>query len=335
MKKILRSITTAVSVLLAACVASTAHAGAYVGSSAELWPNGIVPYEWSGDFIEDNKQKVLDAMAVWESVANVDFVPRNGEDDYLLISNAGADAGSNAEVGFGEGGQRRLNIREDWTNWSAVGITYGLAHEVGHVLGLHHTHQRPDRETYVDVVYERIHDCKFGNFDAEPGSLGWPRDDMDFDSIMSYGQCIFSACTYNFDPDCECGDDECPRWESKDCDEESCCSDDPDNCSSLDILPPNESWQAGMGQRNHLSEIDIQTMSFMYPPSNWRFLERDNVSLFSLGTFHHPFKTLQTASLFSPSDAIVWTVPGDYDNSSGVYDKSLLLKPTHGTVVLR
>ena len=314
-------------------VASRAEAGNYVGTEAELWPNGVVPYEWAPDFIEANKQYVLDAMVLWESVADIDFVLRTDEDDYVLIQNAGEGAGSNARVGRGDGGARTLNIREDWTNWSATAILYGLGHEVGHTLGFHHNHQRPDRQNYIDVKYEMINDCRYGNFDIETGSLGWPRDDMDFDSVMSYGQCIFSICNYDFDSDCECGDEECPRWSGRSCDEEFCCSDNPGVCTGLDILPPNEVWQATMGQRDHLSEIDIQLMSFLYPPDNWRFAENDAVIFPGTGSFHYPYKSLPLALIQAPIDTVLWIVPDTYENSAAVYDKPMLWKATHGVVV--
>ncbi|MCB9851604.1 MAG: hypothetical protein H6819_00805 [Phycisphaerales bacterium] len=328
-------ITIVASIAAVFSMSSDAHAGTYVGTSAELWPDGIVPYEWAPDMIEDNKQKVLDAMLVWESVANIDFVPRNGEDDYVLIQNAGPNNGSNARVGRGAGGARTLNIREDWTNWSEDGILYGLSHEVGHILGFHHTHQRPDRAMYIDVIEERINDCSIANFDIEADSLGWPRDVMDFDSVMSYGQCIFSTCNYDFNPDCECGDENCIRWDGHDCDIEFCCEDDAVNCRSLDILPPNESFQGTMGQRNHLSDIDMQLMQFLYPPANWRFMEKIDGGLFNTGSFHRPFPSMPIAQLFAPDDSVVWIVPDTFENADGVYDKPMLYKATHGTVVLR
>lgn len=321
--------------LAASCLiaADRVEAGTYVGTQAELWPNGVVPYEWAPDFIAANQQYVLDAMAVWEGVANVQFVPRNGEDDYVLIQNAGEGEGSNARVGRGEGGARTFNIRESWSGWSPSAILYGLAHEVGHVLGFHHSHQRPDRDLYIDVKYERINDCKFGNFDIDAGSLGWPRDRMDFDSIMSYGQCIFSTCNYDLDDECECNDEECPRWAGRSCAEEFCCSDDPSICAGLDILPPNESWQTSMGQRSHLSDIDIQLMSFLYPPADWKFVENDAPSLPGSGSFHRPYKTLPFASFLAPEDTILWIVPDTYQGSASVYDKPMLWKATHGVVV--
>ena len=61
------------------------------------------------------------------------------------------------------------------------------AHEVGHALGLLHEHQRPDRDQYVKVHYDLIHDIRHGQVfkHGSYGSLtyGLP---YDYGSIMHY-----------------------------------------------------------------------------------------------------------------------------------------------------
>src|SRR5438105_121965 len=43
--------------------------------ATNLWPNGVIPFEFDSDVTATNRQNMLNAMAEWENVANVHFVP--------------------------------------------------------------------------------------------------------------------------------------------------------------------------------------------------------------------------------------------------------------------
>lgn len=307
-----------------------ARAAVYVPSS-RLWPGGIVPFVWDADVPVANRLRVISAMNIWMGVANVQFVLRTNEADYVRIRNAPGDTGSrSAEVGR-DGGVQDLFIRQDLS-----GITdYGLAHELGHVLGYYHTHQRPDRETYVHYYATRVNDCEAGNFSIVNSALGYPRHSMDFDSVMSYPQCTFSNCGLTFHGECSCGDTNCERWESNDCSSAGvvCCSEDPDSCRVLEIQDPDDAaqWQTLMGQRSHLSEIDAMTMSFLYPQSNWRFLEL-NYAGGNVGTFHDPYRTLSGAVSATPVESVLWIQPGTYSRPAGTITKRMTLRAPLGGV---
>lgn len=77
-------------------------------------------------------------MAIWESVANVDFVPRDGQPDYLRIKDAGFN---NSYVGP-RGGAQIVNIY----NWNYPMI---MCHELAHAIGFYHEQSRPDRDNYL------------------------------------------------------------------------------------------------------------------------------------------------------------------------------------------
>ncbi len=282
--------------------------GVYIDQN-RLWPGGVVPYVYADDFIAENVVPVEAAMAVWEASANVQFVPRTSETDYIIIENAGEGNGSRSPFIGREGGEQPLYIRDAIWTWSVTAYTYGLAHEWGHVLGLYHTHQRTDRNTFVTYYEDRANPAFTGNFNVAGSSLAYPRNLMDYDSVMSYGQCIFSTC-----------DD---------------CGGNLNTCRVLEINDADDfaTWQNAMGQRNHLSDVDDLTVSFMYPAAGWRFLEANYPGSTETGTFHNPFLTIATAMVTTPDGGTLWIQPGTYD-ANGVHDEPILLRAPLGGVLL-
>ena len=70
-----------------------------------------------------------------------------------------------------------------------------VAHELGHVIGLMHEHQRPDRDNYITINYENILE-KFHDQFYKMSSNYWKYDykkyPYDYNSIMHYGRYDFS-----------------------------------------------------------------------------------------------------------------------------------------------
>lgn len=67
-------------------------------------------------------------------------------------------------------------------------------HLVGHAIGLWHEHTRPDRDDYVDVLYENIRETdwdKFGKISREQFNL-MPDVGYDLESVMHYSPYDFS-----------------------------------------------------------------------------------------------------------------------------------------------
>ncbi|MGA1826827.1 M12 family metallopeptidase [Microbacterium sp.] len=81
-----------------------------------------------------------------------------------------------------------------WSTFSPIdGGGWGLraiTHELGHVLGLFHEQQRPDRDSYLTYHPERVVPGKEHNFDI-PGEAQ-PLGAYDYASIMHYGADAFS-----------------------------------------------------------------------------------------------------------------------------------------------
>ncbi|KAM7395985.1 hypothetical protein PAMA_007321 [Pampus argenteus] len=99
-----------------------------------------------------------------------------------------------------------------------------LCHEIIHALGLHHEHTRKDRDQYITVQWNSIIPGSKKNFKMKHGDT--LNLPYDLDSIMHYGKYFFSE---NGNPT---------------------------------VLPKQGGVQ--MGQRTHLSMLDIQRLNKLY-----------------------------------------------------------------------
>ena len=127
---------------------------------------GVIPYEFDGNTTQAMQVAMREAMDDWEAEANVQFVVRNGESDYVHIQD---DSGNSSAVGMVTGMQ---TIRIFNWNWE-----YIMAHELGHCLGMLHEQSRNDRDTYVEIIYANISQTACSgnpcdhNFDKAPSAM--------------------------------------------------------------------------------------------------------------------------------------------------------------------
>lgn len=228
-----------------ALAATSAHAGtasapceilmpedvASGGFVPTLWPDGVVPYEFDDNVNGINQLKVLDAMAVLEAAADVEFVAHTDENNWVHIQ----DANSNSSFVGMIGGMQVLNMTS-WGSSGDGGVNYIIVHELIHALGLWHEQSRPDRDQFVQINWQNIQSGTEHNFDIE----NWPiatQTPYDFLSVMHYGQCAFTECQF-----CNPG------------------------CETITVLPPNEKWQDQIGQNDFLSVVDSLELTEMYGP---------------------------------------------------------------------
>ncbi len=145
-----------------------------------LWAGGVVPYEFDANVSASRRTIMRNAMALWENVATVQFVVRNGDADYVHIQHS---TNMNSSAVGRQGGKQPITI----TSWGSRII---IAHELAHCLGFYHTQSRPDRDTFVRINTANIQAFAVYNFDIESDCLAY--GPYDFDSIMHYGQCDFA-----------------------------------------------------------------------------------------------------------------------------------------------
>lgn len=154
-------------------------------SDGELWTDGIMPYAFSANVSAGNRLLMREAMDEIECKANIHFIPRTSEFNYIFIQSS---SGNNSYVGM-LGGSQTVNIY----NWD---YTFIMAHELMHALGFQHEQSRTDRVSYVQINYQNVcQNCCSGQscnyaFDVVPtaDTVGT----YDFDSVMHYEQYGFS-----------------------------------------------------------------------------------------------------------------------------------------------
>lgn len=264
-----------------------------------FWPNGVVPFVFDINVSAANQALMVNAMTRWENVANVDFRPRIAADQFWVhIQNSTAN---NSAVG-----RQPLVNQPQIINIFSWGNQWVMGHELAHTLGFWHEQSRPDRADYVQINDDNIEPDEADNFEIRSAAdvyptqaYGLPDDQTyDFDSVMHYGQFAFSS---NGQP-------------------------------TIIVLPPNQTWQTLIGQRDHLSRLDQLTMSFLYPENNWRFVDRTNTGPQS-GTFLNPYRSFGSGFFFAPAGGTLWIQPGGY-SAVGIYSKQMTLQAPLGNVVL-
>jgi hypothetical protein len=157
----------------------------------QAWPGGVVPYDIS-KLNATQQSLVLQAMRRWmDTGAKIKFIPRTTEVEYVNFTGV-TDAGNNtSQVGFRKGARSDINITAFWWRQDE----WMPAHELGHVLGFFHEHQRWDRDQFMKVHYENIKPGRATDYDWI-ARTNWLVTDLPYDykSIMHYRVCWASAC---------------------------------------------------------------------------------------------------------------------------------------------
>lgn len=145
------------------------------GFTGNVWPGGIVYYQFSPTVAEYQKVAWRDAAAAWRATAALTFVESTGSGNYIYVIPSNSN---DSYIGM-IGGLQEMNI----SAWSSKFI---IAHEIGHALGLIHEHCRTDRNNYVRVNLTNIIPAARFNFSIEPWAVQY--GSYDFDSVMHYAR---------------------------------------------------------------------------------------------------------------------------------------------------
>ncbi|XP_015909146.1 astacin-like metalloprotease toxin 5 isoform X2 [Parasteatoda tepidariorum] len=151
-----------------------------------IWPNGKIPYII--DFaLRKQEPQIKEAMQHYADKTCIRFVPRTDEVQYVKIF---PGKGCYSHVG--------KTLNEQPLSLGAGCFKFGtIVHELGHTVGFFHEHSRSDRDDFLNIHRENIRqgmESQFVKLRPKQNRLLSP---FDFDSIMLYGETVFSKSHYD------------------------------------------------------------------------------------------------------------------------------------------
>ncbi|XP_046438584.1 zinc metalloproteinase nas-4-like [Daphnia pulex] len=150
----------------------------------QKWPNpNEIPYVIDSTFDDKARCAIGYAMNHYHKNTCIRFVPRTDQNDYIQINRLDTENFScySSGLGYYEGeGAHGVTLSPSCYAYQAGTIM----HELMHRVGFHHEHTRPDRDEYIDVLWNEISDDWKAQYQIAEGSsllLSY-----DYGSVMHY-----------------------------------------------------------------------------------------------------------------------------------------------------
>jgi len=160
---------------------------AYASIKGGRWPraNGhvTIPYVMESGLSQNIQAVIPKAIAEYKKYTCIRFKPRTHERAYIKFRPGG---GCSSPVGYRAG---RVNTITLASGCYPIGT---VMHEIGHSIGIYHEQSRPDRDTYVEILFQNVPSSVRNNFNIASNidSLGTKYDYL---SMMHYGRNAFGG----------------------------------------------------------------------------------------------------------------------------------------------
>lgn len=121
-------------------------------SAANKWPHGIIPYRFGEGYAERDRAFVLHAMEVFREETCIKFIFKmSNHTEYIRFMKS--DSGCGTLVGYkGE----KSNPIDVFLSDNCLKKPGAIQHELLHIMGLWHEQSRPDRDDYVEIIWDNI-----------------------------------------------------------------------------------------------------------------------------------------------------------------------------------
>ncbi|XP_067134268.1 bone morphogenetic protein 1-like [Centruroides vittatus] len=147
----------------------------------KLWDDAVLPYEINGNYSEKYIKMILQSMDMWESNTCIKFVPAEPSHKFRVIFTDVGDCVCCSTLG------KVFEKQPIVLHQKVCYHVRSILHEMGHTIGFYHEQSRPDRDNFINVLYENIDKGKESQYkklsSGEADTLGFS---YDFNSIMHY-----------------------------------------------------------------------------------------------------------------------------------------------------
>ncbi|XP_062916156.1 LOW QUALITY PROTEIN: meprin A subunit beta [Mobula hypostoma] len=147
------------------------------------WPK-MIPYYLEDSLDVNAKGVILKAFEQYRLKSCINFKPWTGEANYISVFKG---SGCWSSVGNQQAGKQQLSIGERCERIATI------EHEFLHALGFWHEQSRPDRDDYVQIIWDRIEHGKEHNFNKYDDKVSISQNiPYDYTSVMHYSSTAFN-----------------------------------------------------------------------------------------------------------------------------------------------
>ena len=140
------------------------------------WESATIPYHITPQV--KHPERIQKVIAYFNENTPIKFVPFNGQKDAIVFETQ--DKHCRSYLGR-IGGHQPIYLADDCSERA-------IAHEILHALGFVHEHSRPERDNYVNIIWQNIEESKKDQFEVAPEELLKlvERRPFDMRSVMLY-----------------------------------------------------------------------------------------------------------------------------------------------------